>query len=243
MEERLQKLLAEAAVGSRRHCEALILAGRVTVNGSTASLGMKADPERDLVFLDGRRITLVQRHTCLLLYKPPGYVSTASDPQGRPKVTDLVKLPGVRLYPVGRLDLETSGLILLTDDGELANLLTHPRYGIWKCYHALVAGVPGEEPLRLLRSGVPLPGGVTAPARVKVLKQMDDRTLLEISLRQGMKRQVREMCRQVGHQVITLRRTGLAFLTLNGLQPGKYRRLTADEVVRLKSLARRGEQA
>jgi len=204
---------------------------------------MKVNPAKNLICVDGRKVTVSQGHVCLIVYKPKGYVSTVKDPQGRPKVTDLVHIPGVRLFPVGRLDYQTSGLILLTDDGELAYLLTHPKYGIWKTYHALVKGIPSPEALNRLREGVPLPEGKTAPARVKLLKELPgSQSLLEISLREGKKRQIRKMCQYVGHPVVELKRVRLAFLTLKGLRVGEYRFLTQAEIERLKELARKEER-
>lgn len=241
--ERLQKVLAAAGVGSRRYCEDLIRAGRVKVDGKVATIGMKVDPDKNLIFVDGKRVTGTEKHVCVLVNKPKGYVSTVNDPQGRPKVTDLVYVPGVRLFPIGRLDYQTSGLILLTNDGELANLLTHPKYGIWKTYHAVVKGIPGHKALTVLRRGVPLPEGKTAPARVKLLRVLPSQNaLLEISLREGRKRQVRKMCRFVGHPVVELKRVRLAFLTLEGLQTGEYRFLSQQEIERLKRLAYRNEK-
>lgn len=233
-------MLAKAGFGARRFCEELIRTGRVTVDGETATLGMKANPSLNRILVDGQEVVLPRKNTYVLLYKPEGYVSTVRDPQGRPKVTDLVPLPGARLFPVGRLDYLTSGLIILTDDGELANLITHPRYGIWKTYHALVDGRPSPETLRQLRAGLPLPEGKTSPARARLLKNCPgDMSLLEISLREGKKRQVRKMCSFVGHPVIELKRTRIAFLNLDGLCPGEYRYLTGEEVTGLKKLARK----
>jgi pseudouridine synthase len=156
-------------------------------------------------------------------------------------VIDLVPLPGVRLFPVGRLDLQTSGLLILTNDGELTFLLTHPKHGVWKTYQALVTGALSAEEIENLRQGVLLPEGMTAPARVRALRERTDGTLLEISLHEGKKRQVRRMCEAVGHQVIELKRTSLAFLTLEGLRPGQYRRLTPGEVRSLKEIALGGK--
>lgn len=232
--------MAAAGVGSRRYCEELIKAGRVKVDGKVAVVGMKVDPEKSEIFVDGKKVLLKEKRVCILINKPKGYVSTVKDPQGRPKVVDLVKLPGVRLFPVGRLDYQTSGLLLLTNDGELAYLLTHPKFGIWKTYHAVVKGVPGREALAVLREGVPLPEGKTAPARVKLLKVLPNRcALLEISLREGKKRQVRKMCDFVGHPVIELKRIKLGFLTLGDLRPGEYRFLSDREIERLKRIAYR----
>ena len=238
----MQKVLAQAGIGSRRYCEELILAQRVQVNDQLAALGMKVDPEHDKILVDGKEIKFPKKHTYVLLYKPKGYVSTVRDPQGRPKVIDLVPLSGVRLFPVGRLDYQTSGLLLLTDDGELAYLLTHPRFGVWKTYHALVEGKPSSDALKLLRRGVPLPEGKTAPAKVSLLgMRPNNRCLLEISLREGRKRQVRKMCEYIGHPVVELERKSLAFLNLDGLEVGEYRFLTSDEVQKLKTMALRQE--
>ena len=237
MPERLHKVLARAGVGSRRACEELIRAGRIQVNGAPAGIGMLVDPELQDIRVDGKRLPIDGKLYYFLAYKPKGYVSTVRDPQGRPKVTDLVPLPGVRLFPVGRLDLQTSGLLILTNDGALTCLLTHPRHEVWKTYQALVSGMPGAGEIARLQQGVLLPEGKTAPAMVKVLKAASGGALLEISLREGKKRQVRKMCEAVGHPVIELRRTSLAFLTLKGLRPGQYRPLTTVEVQSLRELA------
>lgn len=238
----MQKVLAQAGIGSRRYCEELIRAQRVRVNDQLAVLGMKVDPEHDKILVDGKEIKFPEKHTYVLLYKPKGYVSTVRDPQGRPKVTDLVPLSGVRLFPVGRLDYQTSGLLLLTDDGELAYLLTHPRFGVWKTYHALVEGKPSPDDLKLLRKGVPLPEGKTSPAKVSLLgMRPNNRCLLEISLREGRKRQIRRMCEYIGHPVVELERKSLAFLNLDGLRVGEYRFLNSDEVQKLKRMALRQE--
>ncbi|MGB9791260.1 MAG: pseudouridine synthase [Thermacetogeniaceae bacterium] len=238
--ERLHKVMAAAGIGSRRYCEELIKAGRVKVDGNIATIGMKVDPEKSQIFVDGKRILPEEKRVCILINKPKGYVSTVRDPQGRPKVVDLVRLPGVRLFPVGRLDYQTSGLLLLTNDGELAYLLTHPKFGIWKTYHAVVKGVPSRKDLDVLRRGVPLPEGKTSPARVKILKVLsEEHALLEISLREGKKRQVRKMCSFVGHPVVDLKRVKLGFLTLDGLRPGEYRFLSEQEIEKLKRIAYR----
>lgn len=237
--ERLQKILAKAGYGSRRACEDLIRAGRVKVNGKVAVLGEKADPKNDLITVDGERVVINERYVYVLLNKPKGYVSTVHDPQGRPKVTDLVKIPGVRLFPVGRLDLNTCGLLLLTNDGEFAFLMTHPKHAIWKTYQALVQGKPSLDAIERLRKGVPLPEGRTAPAEVRLLKTLSDKAVLEISIREGKKRQVRRMCQFVGHPVLELKRTKFAFLTLGDLRPGQFRYLTSEEVAKLKEMARK----
>lgn len=231
---RLQKYLARAGVASRRRAEALITAGKVQVNGQTVtSMGYQVQPGQDQVAVNGKAIKLGPSNTYILLYKPAGYVTTASDPQGRPTVMDLVKDIPVRLYPVGRLDLATEGLLLLTNDGELTLRLTHPRYGIAKTYLALVEGVPTSNAIKQLRQGVKLEEGITAPAQVKLRRASTARSLLELTIREGRKREVRRMLAAVNHPVLWLKRTQMAFLNLKGLQPGAYRHLTSGEVERL----------
>ncbi|TDA68055.1 MAG: rRNA pseudouridine synthase [Clostridia bacterium] len=234
---RLNKFLAGAGVASRRKVEALIAAGQVKVNGEVVrEPGRRVDPERDVVLCGGRRVHPASDRVYLLLYKPRGYVTTTRDPQGRPKVTDLVP-PGRRLYPVGRLDADTEGLLLMTDDGELAYLLTHPRYEVEKTYLALVKGGPGLQALQRLRQGVRLEDGITAPARVRIAGREGVDTWLEITIHEGRNRQVRRMSAAVGHPVLALKRTRIAFLDVGTLQPGSYRHLTQEEVTRLKALA------
>lgn len=231
---RLAKFLAHAGVASRRAAEELVAAGRVTVAGE-----MVSDPARDVdegsgVELDGRPVSPEPREVHVL-NKPAGVVSTASDTHGRRVVTDLVRSER-RLYPVGRLDAETTGLILLTNDGELAELLTHPRYGVPKTYRATVQpAAVGEPALRRLREGVELDDGPTAPARARLV----ERGLIELELREGRKRQVRRMCEAVGHRVTELERVAFGPLRLEGLAVGESRPLTAAEVERLRGAARR----
>ena len=199
--ERLQKVLAQAGLGSRRRCEELIEDGLVTVNGEVATLGDKVDPETDRVEVEGVAIGTRPGLVYYLLNKPAGYVTTASDPQGRPTVLDLV--PGEpRVFPVGRLDLDTEGLLILTNDGELAQLLMHPRHGVEKTYFAEVDGVPSARALRTLRDGVELDDGITQPARVRLLQESaDGGSAVEVVVREGCKRMVRRMCSAVGHPV------------------------------------------
>ncbi|NLW07015.1 MAG: rRNA pseudouridine synthase [Clostridia bacterium] len=234
---RLQKYLARAGVASRRRAELLIKAGKVQVNGRTVTtMGFQVQPGRDRVTVGGKAVKQSPNRTYILLYKPAGYVTTAADPQGRPTVMDLVKDVPVRLHPVGRLDLATEGLLLLTDDGELTLRLTHPRYGITKTYLALVEGVPANNTIKQLCRGVKLEDGLTAPAEVKLCQTRGDRALLELILREGRKREVRRMLAAVNHPVVWLKRTRLAFLNLRGLKPGSYRHLTPGEVERLYRL-------
>lgn len=235
--ERLHKFMARCGVASRRACETLIAEGRVQVNGRTVTEpGFQVDPATDEVRVDGRVLRPVVQLHYLMLHKPAGYVTTASDPQGRPTVMELVPaMP--RLYPVGRLDLDTEGLLLLTNDGPLAHRLTHPRYGVPKLYRAKVAGLVVPEALERLRTGVLLDDGPTAPARVRLLRQETGTALLELELKEGRKRQVRRMCAAVGHPVLHLRRVGFGPLRLGRLPKGAYRPLTPDEVARLRRAA------
>jgi 23S rRNA pseudouridine2605 synthase len=230
---RLARYLAHAGVASRRKAEELVRAGRVTVGGEVVT-----DPARDVdddseVAFDGEPVAPEPREVHVL-NKPAGVVSTARDPQGRPTVTDLVPSER-RLYPVGRLDADTTGLILLTNDGELANRLTHPRYGVEKTYRARIRPPrPSERALRALREGVELEDGRTAPARARLVEP----GVLEITIREGRKRQVRRMCEAVGHRVVELERIAFGPLRLRGLAPGAHRRLTPAEVERLRKAAR-----
>ncbi|MFO7280424.1 MAG: pseudouridine synthase [Thermoanaerobacterales bacterium] len=230
--ERLQKILARAGIGSRRACEELIAAGRVRVNGEVAVLGDRADPDADVIEVDGVRIGTRQGLVYYLLNKPRGVVSTASDPQGRPTVVDLVpRRP--RVYPVGRLDADTEGLLLLTNDGDLAHRLTHPSYGVEKEYLAEVAGTPSRGALRRLREGVELDDGPTAPATVSLVGDH----LLRIAVHEGRNRQVRRMCEAVGHPVRRLVRVRIGPLADRRLPPGRWRHLTQQEVRALERAA------
>jgi 23S rRNA pseudouridine2605 synthase len=236
---RLAKYLAHAGVASRRAAETLIAAGRVSVAGEVVT-----DPARDVgedsrVIVDGRPLAGPEPRVVYALNKPVGVVSTASDTHGRPTVTELVDAAGLRLYPVGRLDADSSGLILLTNDGELANRLIHPSFEVAKTYVARVGGGRvGDAALRALRGGVKLDDGPTAPARVRRVKG----NLIEITIHEGRNRQVRRMCEVVGHQVLSLERTGFGPLRLDDLQPGASRRLGKREIERLRAADGRGRR-
>jgi 23S rRNA pseudouridine2605 synthase len=230
--ERLQKILAQAGLGSRRACEELIAAGRVRVNGEVATLGTRVDPEVDAIEVDGARIGVRQGLVHYLLNKPAGVVTTASDPQGRPTVVGLVPAEP-RVYPVGRLDADTEGLLLLTNDGDLAHRLTHPSFGVDKEYLADVEGRPSRGAVRRLREGVELEDGPTAPARVSLV---GDHTL-RITIHEGRNRQVRRMCEAIGHPVRRLVRVRLGPLSDRRLPPGRWRALTQDEVRALERAA------
>jgi 23S rRNA pseudouridine2605 synthase len=243
MLQRLQKFLAHAGVASRRHAEQLIVEGRVTVNGAVVrELGVKVDPEKDAVKVDGKRV-LGERPVYILMYKPKGTLCTLDDPEGRPLVTDLVRGVKARLFPVGRLDFDTTGALLLTNDGELANLLMHPRHRFTKTYLAKVKGVPSEERLEKLRRGVNIEGVRTAPAEARLVALKEKNSLVELILREGRNRQVKRMFLEIGHPVLRLHRSAYAFLDLQGLEPGQWRHLSADEVKRLRAAAARAAVA
>jgi 23S rRNA pseudouridine2605 synthase len=227
--ERLQKVLARAGLGSRRACEELIGDGRVEVNGEVAALGRRVDPEQDRVTVDGVTLPVRPGLVYYLLNKPAKVVTTADDPQGRPTVVGLVPAEP-RVFPVGRLDWDTEGLLLLTNDGELAHGLTHPSRGVPKTYLAEVAGVPGRAALRRLREGVDLDDGRTAPARARLTQTTPTGSALEIVIHEGRNRQVRRMCEAVGHPVRRLVRTRFGPLRENRLAPGEWRVLTPAEI-------------
>ena len=227
--ERLQKVLARCGFGSRRVCEDLIEDERVTINGRTAILGARVDVATDIVSVDGVEIGIQPDFVYYLLNKPVGVVTTASDTHGRPVVTDLVPSEP-RIHPVGRLDMDTEGLLLLTNDGRLTHRITHPSFGIDKEYLAHVQGVPSRGALRKLREGVELEDGPTAPAVVS----MPSPGLLRLVIHEGRNRQVRRMCEAVGHPVLRLVRTRIASLADATLGPGEYRELSVDEVRQLE---------
>ena len=243
MVERLQKLLSQAGVASRRASEQLMLDGRVTVNGTTVrELGTKADPGDD-IRVDGRRIKIASRRRYLLLNKPRGYMTTRSDPQQRPTVIDL--LGGVReyVYPVGRLDFDSEGLLLLTNDGDLAARLTHPRHGVARVYEARVLGVPDAHDLDRLSRGVVIDGERTQPVDVKLAPPRRDAkgATLVITIREGRNRQVRKMCEAIGHPVDHLRRVAIGPIRDAKLKPGSWRDLRNDEVAVLRKATSRAE--
>ena len=234
---RLNKLLSAAGVASRRAADELIRQGRVAINGRVVSvLGTQADPARDDVRVDGRRVRATAARRYVLLYKPRGVVSTRTDPQRRTTVIDLLARAGITgyLYPVGRLDFDSEGLILLTNDGEFAERVTHPRYELERTYEAQVEGVPDERDLERLRRGVVIDGRRTAPARVRLVRVVKARgatqAVLEIALHEGRNRQVRQMCDAIAHPVARLRRTRIGPVTDRGLKPGILRDLTPAEV-------------
>ena len=237
---RLNAYLARAGVASRRGADELIRAGRVRVNGAAAELGTFVE-QGDVVEVDGRPVA-PEPLAYVLLHKPAGVVTTARDPHGRPTVVGLVGHER-RVVPVGRLDADTTGALLLTNDGELAHRLAHPRYGVEKVYEAQVEGVPHERALRCLADGVELEDGRTAPARVRLLARGSGEATVELVLHEGRKHQVKRMCAAVGHPVRRLHRSRYADLTLDGLAPGEWRPLSRGEVAELRRTARLAAQA
>jgi 23S rRNA pseudouridine2605 synthase len=236
--ERLHKILSQAGIASRRASEQLMLQGRVTVNGATVrELGTKADVAHDDIRVDGRRVKVPEHHRYLLLNKPRGYVTTRSDPERRPTVLDLIE--GVReyIYPVGRLDFESEGLLILTNDGDLAARLTHPRHGVSRIYEARVLGLPDARDLDRLARGVVIEGRKTAPADVKLTRSKAGQAALAITVREGRNRQVRKMCDAIGHPVTHLKRVAIGPIQDSRLKPGQWRELTDDEVERLRKAA------
>jgi len=236
--ERLQKILSQAGVASRRASEQLMLQGRVTVNGSAArELGTKADPVKDDIRVDGRRIKLAERQRYILLNKPRGYVTTRSDPQKRPTVIDLLTdarglSPGEYVYPVGRLDFDSEGLLILTNDGDLAAKLTHPSHGVARVYQAKVLGIPDDHDLRRMSRGIMLEGRRTAPSTVLMRHGA-----LVITVREGRNRQVRKMCEAIGHPVTNLKRIAIGPIRDPSLKTGQWRELSDAEVERLRKTA------
>jgi 23S rRNA pseudouridine2605 synthase len=235
MQERLQKIIAAAGVAARRKAEELIVQGRVSVNGRVVTeLGSKADPARDRIAVDGRLLRPASGHLYLLLNKPVGYVSTCHDPQRRPTVMALLGGIRERVYPVGRLDFHSSGLMLLTNDGALANFLMSPRSGVPRTYQVKLSAPPDAAALAGLERGIVLDGRRTAPCRIRPLLRGRDKPWYEITLVEGRYHQVRRMFERVGCEVLKLKRVGIAFLTDRDLPPGRFRRLTPKEVERLK---------
>ena len=244
MEERLQKLIAAAGIASRRHAEEMIAAGEVTVNGKVVTTpGTKADPERDHIKVRGRLINpalQTREKVYILLNKPRGYLTSLADPEGRPLVTELVPTALGRLHPVGRLDFNTEGLLLLTNDGEFTNFITQARNRVAKVYEVKVKGVPPAAAIERLRRGITLDDGVrTAPAEIRSLDESESNSWFEVVLHEGRNQQIRRMFDQIGHSVIKLRRVRIGFLSDEHLAPKKWRFLSPAEVARFKRAKRR----
>jgi 23S rRNA pseudouridine2605 synthase len=239
MQERLQKILAHAGIASRREAEKIIVSGRIAVNGRVVTeLGSRADPSSDRITLDGKPVLIEAERIYILLNKPAGYMTTMKDPEGRPVVNDLLKGVKERVYPVGRLDYNTEGLLLMTNDGELANRLAHPRHEVEKEYMVRVRGEVLPDQIKRLSEGVGLDDGMCAPAVVKLEKESDHNSWLSIVIHEGRFRQVRRMCEAVGLTVVRLKRTRYAFLEAGDLKIAEYRRLSASEVKRLYAICK-----
>lgn len=241
---RVARFLAGAGLGSRRRCEQYVREGRVRVNGTVvASLGHKVDPEKDRVEVDSETVSLRAEPSTIMVHKPRGFLTTCSDPHGRPIILDLLpeSIRRQGLFPVGRLDKDTEGILLLTSDGDLAFRVTHPRFGVEKAYRVWVRGHVTEEDTKRLESGVILGDRVSAPAKVVDLKSEADQTELELVIHEGRKRQVRRMLRAVGHRVVRLVRVRFGPLSLGELPPGEWRYLEQDELAKLRSACRVAE--
>ena len=233
---RLQKYMASCGIASRRKCEALILEGKVTVNGEVIqTLGTQVEPG-DVVCYEGQPITLEEEYVYYMLHKPAGYVTTVQDEKQRQTVLDLISDEKHRVFPIGRLDYNTSGLLLLTNDGELTYALTHPKHHVNKCYEVKVKGQLTDQAQKALRSGVMIDGRMTYPAELRIIKQTKHTTLFYLTIHEGRNRQVRRMCEAVGYPVLSLKRVAIGKLTLGDLALGAYRSLTKDEVGYLKKV-------
>jgi 23S rRNA pseudouridine2605 synthase len=239
MEVRLQKVIADAGVASRRKAEELITAGRVMVNGQVIrELGTRVDPEKDHVKVDGRHLKPAPPQTFIMLNKPKGVISTLSDPEGRPTIKHLLHGISLRIFPVGRLDFDTEGLMLLTNDGEIAQALLHPRYHVPKTYSVKVKGVLSDEQIGQLERGVSLDDGMTAPAIVKKMHKTEANSWIEITIHEGRKHQVKRMLEVVGHPVLKLERVRFGPLTLSDLPPGQFRFLTDREANAIREVVK-----
>jgi len=234
MEERLQKILAKMGIASRRAAEEIILEGRVTVNGQIATLGMKANPSKDHIKLDGKLLTKPEPKVYLMLNKPKGVITTLSEAEERPTVRDYLKNIRYRVFPVGRLDYDSEGLLLLTNDGDFAHAILHPSKKIPKTYHVKIKGIIEDEKIDKLRKGIRLDDGITAPSKVKKLRKAEENSWVEITIYEGKKRQVRRMLERVGHPVLKLKRVRINGIVLGNLAPGEIRYLTPEEVSKIK---------
>ncbi|MCA1900627.1 MAG: rRNA pseudouridine synthase [Candidatus Hydrogenedens sp.] len=241
---RLQKYLAQCGIGSRRAIEKLIQDGRITVNGNPVPLGIKINPETDKIYIDNKPVSSpISEKVYILLNKPKGVVTTASDELGRPTVMDLVKKLKTRVFPVGRLDLDVEGALLLTNDGELANSLLHPSNKVPKTYIAVVKGFITIQAIKKLQNGVQLDDGKTAPAKVKILLQSLSHSHIQLTIHEGKKREIKRMCSAVGFPVISLKRISFAGISLQNLPTGQWRYLTPEEIAILKNISQKYQQA
>jgi len=232
---RLQKFLSQSAVASRRKSEELIEQGKVRINGQVAQLGDKVSPSRDTVTVSGRKITIHNKTRYILLHKPRGFVTTMSDEMGRKCVAELVEDVGVRVYPVGRLDRDSEGMLLMTNDGEFANGMTHPSKHVPKTYRVTIRPSISQEQVDALSDGIEIDGRMTAPAEVHIISREENRVVIEIIIYEGRNRQIRKMCEALGLEVARLKRTAIGSIKLGMLPQGKWRDLTEDEVHKLKA--------
>jgi 23S rRNA pseudouridine2605 synthase len=235
MEQRLQKILAQMGIVSRRKAEELILEGRVTVNGRIATIGMKADLTRDHIKVDGKLLVRPEPKVYIIFNKPRDVVTSLYDPEGRPTVKDFLKGVKYRVFPVGRLDYDSEGLLLLTNDGDFAHAVLHPSKKIPKTYLVKLKGFLKEDEIKKLRMGIKLADGMTAPAKVKRVRKTENNSWLEITIYQGKKRQIRRMLEKIGHEVLKLRRIRIDGLEMGNLNPGAYRYLSAEEINKIKT--------
>jgi len=236
---RLQKMLADCGVASRRKAEEMIEAGRVAVNGVRASVGDKVDVKKDKVTLDGEPVQPVDEKLYIMVHKPRGYLTTVTDDRGRKCVSELVEELGVRLYPIGRLDKDSEGLLLMTNDGEFANLISHPSTHVPKIYRVTVRPGVSEDQLTRMSVGIEIDGRMTAPATIRVLEQQQGRVVLEFVIHEGRNRQIRKMCEAVGLEVARLKRTAIGGVKLGMLPQGQFRDLEPDEIRRLRTAAQK----
>lgn len=233
MKERLQKIISGAGIASRRKAEDMIRSGRVTVNGFPASLGDSADIDTDTVCVDGKLVCRQENKTYIMLNKPRGYVTTLKDEKGRKCVTELIKDIDSRLYPVGRLDMYSEGLLIMTDDGEFANKLMHPSHVVNKTYHVWIKGKCSERSLDILRSSLDIDGYIISPAEVELLNACDNYSLLAVTIHEGRNRQIRKMCAAAGLTLTRLKRVSEGELQLGDLEVGKWRYITQEEICAL----------
>lgn len=233
LQVRLQKYLSDCGVASRRKAEELIAAGRVKVNGKPAVIGDKIIPGKDTVVVSGKKVIKTKKKTYIMLHKPRGYITTLSDELGRKCVAQLVEDVGTRVYPVGRLDRDSEGLLLLTDDGEFANAMTHPSKHVPKTYRVTIRPSITEEQITALSTGIEIDGKVTMPSEVHILEKAEGRVVIELVIYEGRNRQIRKMCESLGLEVARLKRTQIGSVKLGMLKPGDWRNLTDDEVRKL----------
>lgn len=236
MEERLQKYMARCGIASRRKCEDIILQQRVSINGEIVKeLGMKVNPNSDIIIVDNERVLPEEKKRYIMLNKPEGVISSVSDEKGRRTILDLVKV-SERIYPIGRLDYDSSGLILLTNDGDVYNKVIHPRNMINKTYFGILEGIPNSEEINRFCTGIDIDGYITSNAEFKILKRDNEKCQAEMIIHEGKNRQIRKMCESIGHHVLELKRVSIGKIELSDLQEGSYRELTEEEIEYLKML-------